>query len=52
MDDTHAEADEICPKCGTVFKPYHHWVRCEAKPCPMVSTKDPRTLLQRIADGT
>jgi hypothetical protein len=43
--------DETCSKCGTVFKAYVHFVRCDAKPCPMVSTKDSRTILERLADG-
>jgi hypothetical protein len=53
---THDEAiaagykDETCPKCGTLFEAQIHFVRCEVQPCPMVSTKDSRTLLQRWCD--
>jgi hypothetical protein len=43
--------DETCPKCGTVLKAYHHFIRCDANPCPMVSKRDPRTLLQKFIDG-
>lgn len=54
---THDEAiaagykDETCPRCGTFFKAEIHFVPCEADPCPMISTKDSRTLLQRFVDG-
>ena len=43
--------DETCPKCGAIFKAHIHFVRCEAKPCPMASTTETRTLAQLIADG-
>jgi uncharacterized C2H2 Zn-finger protein len=43
--------DEACPKCGAVFEAQIHFIRCDAKPCPMVSTQEPRTLLQRLIDG-
>ena len=42
--------DETCPRCGAVFEAQIHFIRCDAKPCPMVSTKDPRTLLERFRD--
>ncbi len=32
--------DEVCPTCGTEFKAYIHFIRCEARPCPMISTKE------------
>jgi len=54
MADRHAEAlaqgykDETCSKCGTVFLAHIHFVRCHAKPCPMVSTKEPRTILEQM----
>jgi hypothetical protein len=40
--------DETCAKCGAIFYAHIHFVRCEAKPCPMVSTKDPRTIFERL----
>jgi hypothetical protein len=43
--------DETCAKCGTLFEAHHHFVRCDARDCPMVSTSDPRTLFERLADG-
>jgi hypothetical protein len=53
---THDEAiaagykDETCPKCGTLFEAQIHFIRCDAPRCPMVSTKDSRTLLQQLLD--
>lgn len=44
--------DEVCPKCGTLFEAQIHLVRCDARPCPMISTTDPRTLFERMMDGT
>lgn len=44
--------DETCPKCGALFEAQIHFVRCDAKPCPMVSTKDPRTIFERLQDET
>lgn len=43
--------DQTCSMCGTFFKAYIHFIRCDTRPCPMVSKKDPRTLLQRFIDG-
>jgi hypothetical protein len=43
--------NETCKKCGAVFEPHHHFVRCDAKPCPMISTKEPRTLLEQFRDA-
>ncbi len=51
----HADAiaqgykDETCSRCGTEFLAHIHFVRCKADPCPMRSTKDPRTLLEQMA---
>ena len=42
--------DETCPKCGTEFKAYHHFIRCDSKPCPMIS-KDQRSFLEQFADA-
>jgi len=43
--------DEECPNCGALFAPHHHFIRCAAKPCPMVSTKDPRSFLEKFVHG-
>lgn len=40
--------DETCAKCGTLFEAHVHFIRCEARPCPMISTKDPCTLFERM----
>lgn len=42
--------DETCPKCGTLFEAHIHFIRCDAEPCPMKSTKDTRSLLDRLLD--
>jgi ribosomal protein L32 len=42
-----AGPESECPKCGTLFLPHHHFVRCAAGSCPMRSAKDNRSL----ADG-
>lgn len=42
--------DETCPRCSAVFYAHIHFVRCENRPCPMISTKDPRSILERLAD--
>jgi hypothetical protein len=53
----HAEAiaegykDEVCPKCNVNFPAEIHFVRCEAESCPMISTKDSRTLLEMFIDN-
>lgn len=43
--------DQTCSMCGTFFKAYIHFIHCDVKPCPMVSKKDTRTLLQQFIDG-
>jgi hypothetical protein len=54
--DRHAQAladgykDETCPKCGTLFEAHIHFVHCTARPCPMISTKDPRSILERLME--
>lgn len=59
MEDEHRHAqaiaegykDETCGECGRLFPAHVHFIRCSKRPCPMVSTKDSRSLLQRFADG-
>lgn len=43
--------DETCPRCGGLFEAQIHFIHCDAKPCPMVSTKDARTFLQMLTDS-
>lgn len=43
--------DETCSKCGTLFEAQIHFIRCDVELCPMKSTTETRTLLQRFADG-
>lgn len=38
--------DEICSRCKKLFEAHIHWIRCDANPCPMKSTKEPRTLFE------
>ena len=35
----YPDKTEICPECGTVFRNYHHFIRCERRPCPMSTGK-------------
>lgn len=43
--------DEICPKCGTLFEAQIHFIRCDAVPCPMRSTVETRSVLDRLSDA-
>lgn len=43
--------DETCAKCGILFEAQIHFIRCDARPCPMRSTQDPRPLLERLVGG-
>lgn len=44
--------DESCASCNRFFAAHVHFIRCDASLCPMRSTKDPRSLLDRFRDGT
>lgn len=33
------QVDETCRECGALFKPHHHFVRCDSKTCPMKDNK-------------
>lgn len=33
------DVDQVCPACDTVFKNYHHFIRCDRQPCPMSTGK-------------
>lgn len=43
--------DETCAKCGALFEAQIHFIFCDTKPCPMKSTTETRSLLQRFVDG-
>ena len=43
----YPDKDETCPACGTVFKNYHHFIRCDRRPCPMSDGKG--TIFERMA---
>lgn len=55
MTDLHAEAiaqgykDETCSRCGTVFLAHIHFIRCNARPCPMLPDK-PRSILDMMLE--
>ena len=57
IETLHAEAlaqgykDETCSRCGGFFPAHIHFVRCDKRPCPMISTTDVHSLLDRIADS-
>jgi hypothetical protein len=40
------DVDERCSACGTVFKNYHHFIRCDRKDCPMSDGRG--TLLEQM----
>lgn len=46
--------DEVCSGCGVVFLALHHFVICDADPCPM-KLRDEKgnapTLLDMMVDG-
>jgi len=56
QDELHAEAiaegykDETCAKCGTLHLAHKHFILCYERPCPMISTIDPRSLFDRMLD--
>lgn len=35
----YPDVDEVCSECKTVFKNYHHFIRCDRRPCPMADGK-------------
>jgi ribosomal protein S27AE len=44
--------DEKCPKCGTWFLAFHHFIRCDLAPCggcPMAS--NPKSILTQFMDS-
>lgn len=45
-----SDKDEVCKKCGTLFEAHIHFVRCDAPDCPMRSTKERRSILERLTD--
>jgi uncharacterized Zn finger protein len=46
VSEGYPDVDVKCSECGTVFKNYHHFIRCESKTCPM--SDDKGTLLDRL----
>jgi len=37
--DGYPDEDTTCSACGVVFKNFHHFIRCNRKPCPMSTGK-------------
>lgn len=35
VSEGYPDVDETCPQCQTVFKNYHHFLRCDVAGCPM-----------------
>jgi hypothetical protein len=35
VTEGYPDKDETCPECKLVFKNYHHFIRCDRRPCPM-----------------
>jgi hypothetical protein len=47
VEEGYPDVDETCPKCGTVFKNYHHFILCpRGKECPMSNGKG--TILEQM----
>ena len=46
VTEGYPDVDEVCPECKVVFKNYHHFIRCDRRPCPMSDGKG--TLLERL----
>jgi hypothetical protein len=50
IEQLHAKAlaegykDETCSHCGTEFLAHIHFVKCEHRPCPMISGNPPSIL--------
>ena len=42
----YPDIDQVCPECQTVFKNYHHFIRCDRRPCPMSDGKG--TILEQL----
>lgn len=40
--------DETCGKCGAIFYAHKHMIICQNLPCPMASTKDTRSVFERL----
>lgn len=47
VKEGYPDVDEQCPKCKTIFKNYHHFIRCNEPNCPMGDGKG--TILDQIA---
>jgi hypothetical protein len=39
---------ECCPKCMALFEPHIYFIRCDEELCPMKSTEDKRSVLERL----
>jgi hypothetical protein len=42
----YPDVDQVCSECKTVFKNYHHFIRCDRRPCPMSDGKG--TILEQM----
>lgn len=50
VTEGYPDVDENCSECGSVFKNYHHFVRCFSQTCPM-KTKPHKSLLDMMREG-
>lgn len=48
ITDGFLDVDEACSKCATVFKNYHHFVRCDENVCPMRSSTNTKSVAEMI----
>jgi hypothetical protein len=42
--------DETCAKCGLECLAFHHFIRCDERPCPMLGG-NPKSLLDMWAEA-
>jgi len=53
----HADAlangykDETCPHCGAVFLAHIHFIRCDHRPCPMISQPQKSAMEYMLGTG-
>jgi hypothetical protein len=44
----YPDVDQTCSECQTIFKNYHHFIRCDRRPCPMSDGKG--TILEQLIE--
>lgn len=44
----YPDVDQTCSACQRIFKNYHHFIRCDNRPCPMSDGKG--TLMEQLVE--